>query len=152
MWRVAAVARASALCAVGTAAALTVPQVWPHGPSWLIWPVRLGWAVAALGAARGAVRWWRLRARWEFTGYALTEDRLWVRGGLWHRGLYELTYGRIQAIQVDSGPLQRRFGLASVHVATGAYHHISVHNVNADDAERIRDVLSVVAREQQVAL
>ncbi|WP_051710328.1 PH domain-containing protein [Streptomyces sp. NRRL S-350] len=152
LWRATAVGLAIPVCTVGTATALIVPQVWSHGPSWLVWPVWLGWAVAALGAVRCAVRWWRLRARWEFAGYALTEDRLWVRGGLWHRGLYELAYGRIQTIEVESGPLQRRFGLASVRVTTGAYHQLSVHDVQADDAERIREVLSVVAREHQVAL
>ncbi len=63
-----------------------------------------------------------------------------------------LPFGRIQAVEVHSGPWQRHYGLASVTVATGSYHRVAVHDVDRAAAESIRDNLTAAARENQVAL
>lgn len=123
-----------------------LPRFFAAVPSWA------GWAGAGVVLAWSVWRWWRLRAVWEATGYSLTEDEVLVRGGLFFRTQCALPFGRIQTIEVGSGPLQRRFGLATVTVSTGAYQSVSVEDIEAEEAERIRDLLTRLATERQVAL
>jgi len=114
-----------------------------------VWPF---WTLVTTFAAGAAVGWQRLGARWQATGYCLTEDELLLRGGLLHQHLTAMSYGRIQTVEVWSGPVQRHLGLATVHVSTGSYHGSTVKNVDTAKAEEIRDVLTRLARQKQVAL
>lgn len=114
-----------------------------------VWPF---WTLVTAVAGAAAVCWRRLDARWQATGYCLTEDELLFRGGLLHQHLTAMSYGRIQTVEVWSGPVQRRFGLATVHASTGAYHGLTVKNLSTTEAEEIRDVLTRRAQKKQVAL
>lgn len=147
LWRLTAVVctfgGALVLAGVG---ALLLPRLFTAVPAWP------GWTGAGVVVAWGVWRWWRLRAVWEHTGYNLTQDEVLVRGGLFFHYQCALPFGRIQTIEVASGPLQRRFGLATVTVATGAYQSVSVEDIEAGEAERIRDLLTLIATERQVAL
>lgn len=133
------------LAAAVALAGAGIPQLRPillTGPAAALWAV----AIPAAGAYS-----WRLRAAWLWGGYSLTESDLWVRTGLWTRALDTLSLSRVQVVTVESGPLQRRFNLASVTVATGSYHSLVIHNVDVADAESIRDQLTAMARIEQVA-
>jgi membrane protein YdbS with pleckstrin-like domain len=145
LWRASTAARAAVLAAVAAGIAVVLPRLWSAGPAWLAWSA---WAAAGAAIVRGAVHWRRLGSAWQFSGFSLARDAFWVRGGMWHRYLEELPYARVQAVEVESGPLQRRLGLASVTIATGAYHRVPLDDVDATDAERIRDVLSSAVRER----
>lgn len=114
-----------------------------------VWPF---WTVVTAFAGGAAVCWQRLGARWQVTGYCLTEDELLLRGGLLHQHLTAMSYGRIQTVEVWSGPVQRRFGLATVHASTGSYHGSTLKNIDTAKAEEIRDVLTRLARQKQIAL
>ncbi|GLF98260.1 PH domain-containing protein [Streptomyces yaizuensis] len=147
LWRltVALSTLAAALLAAGIFG-LLVPQLFTAVPSWT------GWTGAGVLLAWGAGTWLRLRTAWLHSGYNLTQDEVLVMGGVLFRRQVALPYGRIQTIEVGSGPLQRRFGLATVTVATGAYHRAKVADIETAEAERIRNVLTPLASERQVAL
>src|SRR5215210_7469209 len=79
-------------------------------------------AAAVFGAAAvvGVLVWsWvgRNRRAW---GYTERAEDLLVRRGLAFRQLIVVPYGRMQFVDVTSGPVQRRFGLATVQLHTAA--------------------------------
>jgi putative membrane protein len=49
-------------------------------------------------------------------GYAVTPDSLMVRGGRLRRLVHVVPHARIQSLTLRQGPLQRRLGLASLHI------------------------------------
>lgn len=118
-------------------------------PDLAMWPL---WTLVTAFTGCAAVRWRRLGAVWQATGYCLTADELLFRGGLLHQHLTAMSYGRIQTVEVRSGPVQRRLGLATVHARTGSYHGSAVKGLDTAEAEQIRDVLTQLARQKQVAL
>ena len=64
--------------------------------------------------------------RYATRGYSLIEERLRVvRGVLFHADTV-VPFGRVQHIDVNQGPLERAFGLATVTVHTAGSHNASV--------------------------
>lgn len=89
--------------------------------SWLIWA--LPWVTAGLAALGVLWTTWRvLRARrWvESWGWAERDQDLCITRGLWFRQLIVVPFGRMQVVNVSSGPLLRSQGLAEVHLVTAA--------------------------------
>jgi putative membrane protein len=83
-------------------------------------------------------------ARWTRHVHAEGEGALFVADGLLKRRMKILPYGRLQAVSVVAGPLQRRLGLASVAVDTaGAASGRSLAMVDLDraDAEALAERL-----------
>ena len=82
--------------------------------------------------------------RYMARGYQLTDDRLRVVRGLWFRSDTVVPFARVQHIDVEQGPLERAFGLATLTVHTAGSHNASVHlpglrhKVAADMRETIR--------------
>ena len=65
--------------------------------------------------------------RWHARGYAMSADRLRVvRGLLWHSDT-TVPFGRVQHIDVDQGPIERAFGVATLTLYTAGNHNSSVH-------------------------
>ncbi|MFE9250855.1 PH domain-containing protein [Streptomyces sp. NPDC007088] len=114
-----------------------------------VWPF---WTLVTVFTGCATFRWYRLAAVWQATGYALTAEELLFRGGLLHQHLTAMPYGRIQTVEVRSGPVQRRLGLATVQARTGSYHSSAVKGLDTAEAEQIRDMLTRLARQKQVAL
>lgn len=65
--------------------------------------------------------------RWISRGYSLAEERLRSVKGLLFRSDTVVPFGRVQHIDVDQGPLERAFGLATLTVHTAGSHNASVH-------------------------
>ena len=64
--------------------------------------------------------------RYATRGYSLVEERLRVvRGVLFHSDTI-VPFGRVQHIDVDQGPIERGFGLATLTVHTAGSHNASV--------------------------
>ncbi|WOP19879.1 PH domain-containing protein [Raineyella sp. LH-20] len=81
--------------------------------------------------------------RWPRWGYAETADELWVRHGVMFRALTVVPYGRLQVIDVNAGPLERSFGLATVTLVTAsADTDARIPGLPAAEAARLRDVLT----------
>lgn len=114
------------------------------------------WRWACLGAAVIVTwtiwRWFRLR-RWVAAwGYAERDEDLYLTHGLWFKELTAIPYGRMQAVKVESGPLTRAFGLASVELVTAAMSGAKVPGLARAEAERLRDRLIAIGAGDQDGL
>ncbi len=65
--------------------------------------------------------------RYHARGYDMGEDRLRVVRGILFRSDTVVPFGRIQHIDVNQGPLQRAYGIATLTVHTAGTHNASVH-------------------------
>jgi membrane protein YdbS with pleckstrin-like domain len=96
--------------------------------------------LALIGAAFGA---WVGYKHYRSTFWRLDEDGLAIRRGrLWQRET-RVPATRVQHLDLKRGPLQRRRHLATLVVHTAGTRHsaVSVPHLDADDAQRLRDVL-----------
>jgi membrane protein YdbS with pleckstrin-like domain len=73
-------------------------------------------------------------------GIALRQKDIAYRSGLYWRNIVVLAFNRIQHVEVSSGPLQRKFGLATLKFFTagGSSVDLKVDGLERDRAERIR--------------
>ena len=118
----------------------------------VLWPLFAdelgGWAwillvPAVAGVPLGAWVWWwapRNRRSW---GYSEAEDDFLVRGGIMFRRLVVVPYGRMQFVDVQSGPLARSMGFATVTLHTASTSTAAaIPGVPLDEATRLRDRLA----------
>jgi membrane protein YdbS with pleckstrin-like domain len=115
------------------------------GPAWAglgaVWLAALGWGWVLLG------RNWR---SWRYAERA--DDLLISRGVLW-RAETVVPYGRMQLVEVTSGPLERRFGLASVQLHTAAAAtDAKIPGLDPAEAERLRDRLTELGEARSAGL
>ncbi len=82
--------------------------------------------------------------RFAARGYAMAADRLRVVRGILFRADTIVPFGRVQHIDVDQGPLERFFGIATLTLHTAGNHNSSVtlpgleHQLAMDMREDIR--------------
>ncbi|MBO0901343.1 PH domain-containing protein [Cellulomonas sp. zg-ZUI199] len=76
-------------------------------------------------------------------GYAERADDLLIRRGILLRSLVVVPYGRMQYVDVTSGPLARRFGIATVQLHTAAPGtDATIPGLPPAEAARLRDRLA----------
>jgi membrane protein YdbS with pleckstrin-like domain len=132
-------ANARRLVFAGSAGVLTVALVVLAiftSTSWVLIPVPV-LVVAA------AVIWWVVGRQARAIGYAEREDDLLVRRGILFQNLVVVPYGRMQYVDVQAGPVDRRFGIAKVQLHTaspGTDAHIP--GLGPEEAARLRDRLA----------
>lgn len=114
------------------------------------------WAAAAAGVAIVAWGVWRfvrarrVVARW---GYAERGDDLHITSGLWWRSLNIVPYGRMQAVNITSGPIERSFGLATVSLVTASdSSNATIPGLEAGAAAELRDRLTERAEARGMGL
>jgi len=104
---------------------------------WLGLPILVA---AAVGV--GWCWWWAPRNRRSW-GYAEAPDDFIVRGGIMFRRLVAIPYGRMQFVDVQVGPVARRFGFATVTLHTASTKTAAgVPGVPIDEANRLRNRLT----------
>jgi len=70
----------------------------------------------------------RLPMRRHFArGYAMSADRLRVVRGIWFRSDTVVPFGRVQHIDVNQGPIERFYGIATLTLHTAGTHNASVN-------------------------
>lgn len=122
-------------------------------PVFLFAPRPVFWAL--LGFAVLWIGWRLLRAprvfrRW---GFAERDEDVYVTNGLWNRSLQCVPYGRMQLVEVSSGPLDQRFGLASVQMITSSTAGtVTIPGLAAADAAALRDRLIARGEQQQAGI
>jgi membrane protein YdbS with pleckstrin-like domain len=99
-------------------------------------------AAAALGA-------WIGRARWRRTRWKLDDKGLHVRRGLLWQVEVLVPRSRVQHLDIERGPLERHFGLATLVVHTAGSQTQALRQAGLADADAVslRDVLIPAARD-----
>jgi len=99
----------------------------------------LGWVLVGRNA-----RWW---------GYAERDEDLYVRHGAMFRRLVVVPYGRMQYVDVQAGPLEQVFRIASVHLHTASPGTSArIPGLPAEEAARLRDRLTSLGEAQAAGL
>lgn len=76
-------------------------------------------------------------------GYAERDDDLLIRKGVLFRSMVVVPYGRMQYVDVEAGPLDRRLGLAKVQLHTASVGtDAQIPGLPPDEAARLRDRLA----------
>lgn len=111
-------------------------------------------AVAVLSiAAIGVWGWWLIGRNWRYWRYAEREDDLLVTNGFMFRRLVVVPYGRMQFVDVAAGPLERRFGIATVQLHTAAEAtDASIPGLTMPEAARLRDRLAMLGETRSAGL
>lgn len=89
--------------------------------------------------------WNRIKVAWRFRGYHLGDEEIYIRNGLLTRSLSVLAYARIQEVTVYSGPIQRRFNLATLTVRSAGGTDV-IEDLDPLVAQELRDRLTELAR------
>ena len=101
----------------------------------------LAWGWLLIG--RNA-RWW---------AYAERDEDLYVKHGVLFRALVVVPYGRMQYVDVQAGPLEQLFKIASVHLHTASPGTSArIPGLPADEAARLRDRLTSQGEAQAAGL
>lgn len=100
--------------------------------------------------------WWILTTprRTRALGYALESNHLMARRGIVFRSMSSMPYGRIQYVDVDSGPLERMCGVARLTVRTAGTTTgtMVLFGIPLNVAEELRADLVCRADERMAAL
>ncbi|MDX6298909.1 MAG: uncharacterized protein QOF53_123 [Nocardioidaceae bacterium] len=99
----------------------------------------VGWLVIGRNA-----RWW---------GYAERDEDLYIKHGAMFRKLVVVPYGRMQYVDVQAGPLDQAFKVASVHLHTASPGTSArIPGLPATEAARLRDRLTALGESQAAGL
>jgi hypothetical protein len=97
--------------------------------------------------------WWLIGRQVPAWGYAEREDDLLVRHGIAFRSLVVVPYGRMQYVDVQAGPVDRAFGIASVQLHTAsAGTDAVIPGLPPQEAARLRDRLASRGRAELAGL
>lgn len=132
VWRVEAAAMA-VFAAVGSAMPFIAARSW-----------RLALGIAVSVAIIGLiVAWLWPRARYRHLSYAVDEFGLTIRDGVLWRAYTALPRVRIQHSDVSQGPLQRRFGIATLKLYTAGsrFTKVELEGLRHEEALALRDSL-----------
>jgi membrane protein YdbS with pleckstrin-like domain len=118
----------------------SIPAVVIGLASGIWWISGIIWGVAAVLVA---IRLVLVGRNWRSWGYVEREDDLYITHGVLLRSLVAVPYGRMQLVEVQSGPLERAFGLATVTLKTAsAETNASIPGLVPAEASRLRDRLT----------
>jgi uncharacterized protein len=113
-----------------------------------------GWAAfALLPLALAAWCWVLLKRNWLSWRYAERADDLLISRGVLWREETVVPYGRMQLVEVTSGPVERWFGLAGVQLHTAAAAtDARIPGLDPAEAERLRDRLTELGEARSAGL
>ncbi|MEL7189729.1 MAG: PH domain-containing protein [Pseudomonadota bacterium] len=90
--------------------------------------------------------------RYAARGYQISADRLRVVRGILWRSDTIVPFGRVQHIDVDQGPIERFFDIATLTVHTAGNHNASVHlpGLNHDLAKDMREEMRAHIKQESM--
>jgi membrane protein YdbS with pleckstrin-like domain len=104
------------------------------------WISAILWGIAAVIVV---IRLGLVERNWRSWGYVERDEDLYITNGVLFRSLIAVPYGRMQLVEVASGPLERAFGLASVTLKTAsAETNATIPGLTPAEAARLRDRLT----------
>ncbi|KND28828.1 PH domain-containing protein [Streptomyces stelliscabiei] len=120
-------------------------------PGWLAGPPWAAFALLPLGVLLWG--WPVLGRNWRSWRYAERADDLLISRGVLWREETVVPYGRMQLVEVTSGPVERHFGLASVQLHTAAAaSDARIPGLDPAEAERLRDHLTQLGEARSAGL
>lgn len=118
----------------------SIPAILVGALTGLWWISAIVWGVAAIIVV---LRLALVERNWRSWGYVERDDDLYITNGVLFRTLIAVPYGRMQLVEVASGPLERAFGLASVSLKTAsAETNATIPGLTPEEAARLRDRLT----------
>ena len=100
--------------------------------------------------------WWAalLPRRTRALGYSLRPNHLMARQGMLFRHVTSIPYGRIQYVDVDSGPLERAHHLVRLTIRTAGVtaSKVTLYGIPAEHGQQLRQLLIRRADERMAAL
>jgi membrane protein YdbS with pleckstrin-like domain len=119
---------------------LTIPAVIVGVSTGRWWISGVIWAAAVVIVI---VRLGFVTRSWRSWGYVEREDDLYITHGVMFRSLIAVPYGRMQLVEVESGPLERAYGLAAVSLKTASPETgARIPGLIPEEATRLRDRLT----------
>lgn len=119
---------------------------WWNWAPWVCWGI-LG-IVAALQTWYLAIIQRQVRA----LGYSERQDHLLTCSGIMFHEVRAIPYGRIQYVDVKSGPIESKLNLASVEVKTASSASATIPGLEKADAQRLRETLTELSDAKMVGL
>lgn len=112
------------------------------------------WVLAAVVILAGASwGWWLIGRQARAWGYAERDDDLYIKHGALFRELIAVPYGRMQFVDINSGPLERMYGIATVRLHTASPGtNARIPGLPAEEAARLRDRLTELGESQAAGL
>ncbi|WP_257478296.1 PH domain-containing protein [Acidipropionibacterium jensenii] len=118
-----------------------------------IWSWWAGLVAGVVGLAWTTWRWFRMPRIVAAWGWCERGTDLCIRSGPWFRTLRIVPYGRMQAVEINAGPLDRHFSLASVRLVTASPASDAViPGMPAQEATALRDRITAVAETADAGL
>lgn len=115
-------------------------------PAWTIVAAAVLLILTGLG-------WWAIGRNARTWGYAERDDDLYITHGALFRELVAVPYGRMQFVDITSGPLEQLYGIAKVHLHTASPRtNARIPGLPADEAARLRDRLTELGESQAAGL
>jgi uncharacterized protein len=128
----------------------SIPAVIVGVVTGLWWISAILWGIAA---AIVIIRLSLLNRGWRAWGYVEREDDLYITHGVLVKILVAVPYGRMQLVEVQSGPLERAFGLATVSLKTASPETgATIPGLPPAEAARLRDRLTTLGEAQASGL
>lgn len=131
--------------------ACLVPLIFTAGEGFSFLP---GWSLWALAGVMLVQQIWLtvlVTRQVKAIGYSERQDHIISTRGLMFRSVRAIPYGRIQYLDVKSGPLENMMKLASLHVKTAA-GDLTIQGLERSEAERLREVLTDLSDAKMVGL
>jgi membrane protein YdbS with pleckstrin-like domain len=113
------------------------------------------WLWAAAGALALIIVWglWLIRRQVTAMSYIELSDDLVVRKGRLFRQISSVPFGRLQYVDLQSGPLERKLGMATLQIFTASPStSATIAGLPIDTAERMRERLMVRGEAQRAGL
>lgn len=118
------------------------------------WLSALTGAIAAVLVVWGIWRAALLPRRTRALGYSLRPNHLMARQGVLFRHVTSIPYGRIQYVDVDSGPLERAHHLVRLTIRTAGVtaSKVTLYGIPTECGQQLRELLIRRADERMAAL
>ena len=137
VWRIEAAIESIVALVVGAAATILLLRLDVH--------VALSALPIVLALLYGLINFvllpWR---RWKSWHYAIGDTEIELRHGIWWQTWTRIPMARVQHVDTRRGPLERRFGLASLVVYTAAGAR-QIPGLAIETAEQSRDLIARLA-------
>jgi membrane protein YdbS with pleckstrin-like domain len=124
--------------------------VWGFVRPKYFWWLICGWAIVAAFCLWYS--FWRPPRSYRAWGYRVDAKVLETRNGILYQRMRLLPLSRLQHVDLERGPFERMYGLASLVLHTAGTHsaNITIPGLDADEAARLRDRLVAIGGDDAV--